>query len=186
MALRDEEELQAVYVGPPLQRHDAPIVLAEPDPAWAAAYSREEARIRWALGEVALQVEHVGSTSVPGLPAKPVLDILLVVPDAADEASYVPALEAAGYLLRIREPDWHQHRLFKQPDVELNLHVFSRGSSEIERMLRFRDRLRAHAEDRALYAKTKRELAARTWRYVQDYADAKSEVVEAILARALG
>jgi len=129
-----------------------------------------------------MRIEHVGSTSVPGLCAKPIIDILLVVADSADEPSYVPALEAEGYVLRIREPHWHQHRLLKGPETEVNLHVFSVGSEEVERMRKFRDRLRADPKARERYARTKRRLARRTWKYVQNYADAKSEVVEAILA----
>jgi len=147
-------------------------------------FSREERRIRKALGDRAIRLEHVGSTSVPDLAAKPIIDILLVVADSSDESSYVPALEAEGYVLRIREPDWHQHRLLKGPDTDLNLHVFSRGALEIDRMLTFRDLLRASPQTRELYAKTKRELARRTWKYVQNYADAKSQVVEGILANA--
>ncbi len=127
-------------------------------------------------------IEHVGSTSVPDLAAKPIIDILLVVNDSAKETSYVPALEAVGYLLRIREPHWHQHRLLKGPDV--NLHVFRAGDSEAKRMLTFRDWLRKNPEDRDLYLRTKRELARRNWKYTQNYADAKSKVVESILRRA--
>jgi GrpB-like predicted nucleotidyltransferase (UPF0157 family) len=93
-------------------------------------------------------------------------------------------LEGIGYTLRIREPHWHEHRLLKAPEVQGNLHVFSEGCEEIERMLTFRDWLRNNIEDRILYEETKRQLAARTWKYTQNYADAKSEVVEAILARA--
>ncbi len=127
----------------------------------------------------------MGSTSVPGLAAKPIIDILLVVADSADEGAYVPALEAAGYRLCIREPLWFEHRLFKGPDTDVNLHVLTRSCPEIERIMRFRDWLRSHPEDRARYEATKRELAARTWRYVQNYADAKTALVEAIMARAL-
>jgi GrpB-like predicted nucleotidyltransferase (UPF0157 family) len=159
-------------------------VLAEPDPRWPELYAREAARLRAVLGERAVAVEHVGSTSVPGLPAKPIVDILLVVPDPADEPAYRPALEAAGYVLRIREPDWHEHRLFKGPATDINLHVFGPDSPEIARMVGFRDRLRADPEDRARYLAAKRALAARRWRYVQDYADAKGTVVEDILTRA--
>ena len=130
-------------------------------------------------------VEHTGSTSVPGLAAKPIIDITLAVPDSGDEKSYVPALEAAGYVLRIREPDWFEHRVFKGPDTNVNLHVFSDGCAEIDRMVRFRDWLRTDQADRELYERTKRELAAREWTYVQDYADAKTLVVEEIVARAL-
>ena len=129
-------------------------------------------------------MEHVGSTSVPGLAAKPIIDISLAVADSADEQAYVPALEAAGYFLRIREPDWFEHRGFGRRDARVNLHVFSAGCAEIDRMLRFRDRLRRDDADRELYERTKRELAQRQWKYVQNYADAKSAVVEAILARA--
>jgi len=132
---------------------------------------------------VAVLVEHVGSTSVPGLAAKPIIDVLLLVPDPADEVAYVPSLEAAGFLLHLREPDWHQHRVLKAHDPEVNLHVFAEGSEEAERMLLFRDRLRADGADRRRYEETKRRLAARNWSRVQDYADAKSHVVEAIIAR---
>lgn len=179
-----EASLSAVTIGE-RKRLDGPVVLADYDPRWPDLFAREEERIRAALGDRALHVEHVGSTSVPGLPAKPIVDIVLVVADSADEGSYVPALEAAGYVLRIREPDWFEHRLFKGPETEIGLHVFSAGCAEIERMLAFRDRLRTDAADRELYLRTKRELAARTWRYRQHYADAKSAVVEEILTRAL-
>ncbi|HKF85347.1 MAG TPA: GrpB family protein [Candidatus Limnocylindrales bacterium] len=167
-------------------RHDRTIRLVAYDDAWPASYEREAARIRSILRERVVQLEHVGSTSVPGLSAKPQIDILLVVPDTANEDAYVPDMVAAGYRLTIREPDWYEHRLFKGPDTNINLHTFSPGAAEIDRMLAFRDRLRTHPEERAQYEATKRELAARTWAYVQDYADAKGQVVEEIIARALG
>ena len=109
---------------------------------------------------------------------------MLAVPDSSDESAYVPDMEAAGYVLRIREPDWFEHRLFKGPDTNVNLHTFTEGCPEIDRMLAFRDWLRAHDDERDLYERTKQELAAREWRFIQHYADAKSEVVEAIIARA--
>lgn len=178
-----EEELQAFTVGE-LQPIAGPIVLAAYDPEWPVLFEREAARIRTILGERALRIEHVGSTSVSGLAAKPVIDIVLVVADSADEQAYVAPLEASGYVLRIREPDWHEHRVLKGPDTNVNLHVFSEGSPEIGRMLAFRDRLRAHDSDRMRYERAKRELAEREWKYVQDYADAKTAVVEEIIARA--
>lgn len=168
----------------PPSRHDRTVYLAESDPVWAEWYAREEDRIRTALGPRALTVEHVGSTSVPGLTAKPVIDIVLVVADSSDEAGYVPNLEGAGYVLQFREPDWHEHRFFFDHEPDVQVHVFSAGSQEVRRMLAFRDRLRTHSEDRDLYESTKQELAAKRWSYVQDYAEAKSSVVEAILARA--
>ncbi len=176
-------ELAAVTIGP-LQRLTGRIELAEPDPAWPQLFAREAEAIRDLLGDDVRLLEHVGSTSVPGLPAKPIIDILLVVDDSGDEPAYAPRLEAGGYVLRIREPDWHQHRLFKGPGTNVNLHVFSVGSTEIDRMLSFRDHLRTHWEDREAYLAAKRDLAARVWEFVQQYADAKSEVVEAIIARA--
>lgn len=178
-----EEQLQAVTVGG-LVPHAATIDLRDYDESWPQLFEREAERIRAALGEKVVLLDHVGSTSVPGLAAKPIIDILLIVPDSSDEAAYLSDLEAAGYALRIREPDWHQHRLFKGPDTNINLHVFSPGTSEINRMLGFRDWLQTHDDDRLLYERTKRELAAKTWKYVQNYADAKTVVVEEIVARA--
>ena len=183
MALSDDE-IRAATIGE-LQAHAAPIDLAEYDPEWPLLFEREAERICAALGERALRVEHVGSTSVPGLAAKPLIDMVLVVSDSADEEAYVPPLEATGYVLRIREPDWFEHRLFKGPDTNVNVHTFSAGCEEVERMLAFRDWLRAHDDDRELYESAKRELAAREWKYVQNYADAKSAVVNEIVTRAL-
>ena len=183
MGLISDEDLREVVVGE-LKPHNAAITLADYDPDWPRLFAQEAERIRATLGDTALLVGHVGSTSVPGLSAKPIIDILLVVPDSADEPSYVPALESVGYILRIREPDWFEHRMFKGPDTNINLHVFGPGAQEIERMLRFRDWLRATDADRDHYANVKRELAKRTWRHVQHYADAKTAVVHEILERA--
>jgi GrpB-like predicted nucleotidyltransferase (UPF0157 family) len=178
-----EDQIRAATIGEPW-RADGQIFLAEYDPEWPALYERESARIRSILGDRVRLLEHAGSTSVPGLSAKPVIDMVLAVPDSADEPAYVPPLEATGYVLRIREPDWFEHRLFKGPDTNINLHTFSEGCLEIDRMLAFRDRLRTHDDERVRYEETKRELASRDWTYVQYYADAKGEVVEGIIARA--
>lgn len=178
-----EAQMQAVQIGG-LRPLNGPVYLAEYDPEWPQLFEREAERIRAALGERVRLLEHAGSTSVPGLAAKPRIDIVLAVADTTDEPAYIPALEAAGYVLRIREPDWYEHRMFNAPDRELNLHVFSAGCPEIDRMLLFRNWLRSHPEDRDLYERTKRELARREWKYTQNYADAKTAVVEEILARA--
>jgi GrpB-like predicted nucleotidyltransferase (UPF0157 family) len=159
------------------------ILIANYDARWPELFRREAARIRRALGASALRIEHVGSTSVPGLAAKPVIDVLLEVADSADEGAYAPLLEAAGYSLHISEPDWYEHRLFKGPDSDINLHVFSAGCPEIERMIKFRDWLRSNAADRERYECVKCSLAAQEWNSVQDYADAKTAVVAEILAR---
>ena len=178
-----EDEIRAATIGD-LQPLAGPIEIVDYDPSWPELFSREAERIRSVLGEKAIQIEHAGSTSVPGLAAKPVIDIVLAVADSAAEDAYVPPMEAAGYVLRIREPEWFEHRVFKGPDTTVNLHVFSEGCPEIDRMLLFRDWLRANPADRELYERTKRELGQETWKYVQNYADAKSAVVEEIIARA--
>ena len=179
-----ESHLIEAETGLPPDAPKGTVPRPEYDPQWPAVFEREADRIRAALGDGVVRLEHTGSTSVPGLAAKPIIDITLLVRDSADEPAYVPALEAAGYVLRIREPHWHEHRVFKGPDTDVNLHVFTDGSVEFDRMVGFRDWLRAHPEDRDLYLRTKRELAARTWRHVQHYADAKTAVVEEIIARA--
>jgi GrpB-like predicted nucleotidyltransferase (UPF0157 family) len=179
----NDEQIRAATVGEP-HVHGGPIDLVDHDPAWPALFAREARRIATALGDRALDIEHVGSTSVPGLAAKPIIDVLLVVADSTNEDAYLPSLEAVGYVLRIREPDWYEHRMFKGPDTQVNLHVLSEGCPEIERMLLLRDRLRSNHADREMYERTKRELAEREWRYVQNYADAKTAVVEEIIARA--
>jgi GrpB-like predicted nucleotidyltransferase (UPF0157 family) len=178
-----EEQMRAATVGE-LTPLSGPIQIVDYDPAWPRLFEREANRIRAALGDRVLLLAHVGSTSVPGLAAKPRIDIVLVVADAANEPSYVPALEAAGYVLRIREPAWYEHRVFKGPDTDVNLHVFSSGCPEVDRMLLFRDWLRSNLSDRHLYERTKRELARKDWKYAQNYADAKTAVVEEILVRA--
>jgi GrpB-like predicted nucleotidyltransferase (UPF0157 family) len=180
-----DEEMAALRVSGSVTAWNNTIPLFDYDPAWPVQYAGEEAKIRAALGAGAVVLEHVGSTSIAGIPAKPIIDILLAVANSADEGAYVPALSAHGYRLHIREPDWHEHRVLKGDDPLVNLHVFTVGSPEIARMVGFRDRCRTHPEERDLYARTKRELAARTWRHVQHYANAKSEVVEEIIARAL-
>ena len=179
----DDEQILAATVGePPLTYRE--VVVAEYDPEWPNWFARAADQIRGALGDAVLQLDHVGSTSVPGLAAKPLIDINLVVADTTDEAAYVPPLEALGYVLRVREPDWYEHRMLRGYEPPVNLHVFAAGCEEIEKMLLFRDWLRTNDDDRELYRRTKRELAAKEWKYVQNYADAKSEVVQQILARA--
>ncbi|HEV2779648.1 MAG TPA: shikimate dehydrogenase [Actinophytocola sp.] len=185
-----DERFRAVTVGE-LKPFATKVIIEPYNPEWPAWYAADEAAIRAALGPRALRVEHTGSTSVPGLPAKPIIDILLLVADPADEPAYVPDLERAGYKLRAREPNWYEHRVLRRRTDEgdphdVNLHVFAPDTAapEIDRMLTFRDWLRTHSADRDHYARTKLQLSTRTWRYVQDYADAKTAVIEEILTRA--
>ena len=184
VAAYDRELAEVTIGGPRLLL--GPVEIHDYDPDWPRLYEREEERISAALRDRVIRIEHVGSTSVSGLPAKPLIDVALEVPDSADEAAYVPALEATGYSLRIREPDWFEHRVLKGPHTDVNVHVFSAGCEEVDRMLVFRDWLRENAADRELYAVKKRELAGREWKYMQQYADAKTSVVNEIMARATG
>ena len=179
-----EEQIRRITVGPPPTQMSGKVTLVDYDPAWPLLFALENERIKTALGSKALAIDHVGSTSVPGLTAKPIIDILLVVESSADERSYLPALEAAGYVLGILEPEWHEHRMFKGPDTNINLHVLSKRDEEIVRMLIFRDWLRENRADRDSYQRRKKELAQKDWKFVQNYADAKSKVVESIIARA--
>ena len=174
-------DLPTEYVLPPT-RVDGQIELSPYDPEWPSTFETLATGIRTALGPVATDVEHVGSTSVPGLAAKPIIDINLLVIDSADESAYIPALEGLGYVLHLREPAWHEHRLLRLDDPRVNLHVFTSGSPEHARMIRFRDRLRGDPVALELYLSTKQRLAAGHWERVQDYADEKSSVVEQILS----
>jgi len=160
------------------------ILIADYDSEWSNVFAHHARVIADALGGLARRIEHIGSTSVPGLAAKPIVDILVEVADAADESSYLPHLEAAGYVLRVREPDWFDHRMFRTPELDVHVHIYSAGCSEIERNLTFRDRLRASIEDRKRYEQTKRELATRDWPDTNSYAKAKTEIIESIIAAA--
>jgi GrpB-like predicted nucleotidyltransferase (UPF0157 family) len=186
-----DDEIVAATVGE-LTPYAVQVVIENYNPVWPSWYTAEAAAVRAALGALVLRIEHTGSTSVPGLAAKPIIDILLVVPDTADEVAYVPSLERAGYRLRVREPNWYEHRCLVRrvqdgAPCDVNLHVFTPdiGAVEIERILALRDWLRSHEADRTYYERTKRELAQRKWKFVQHYANAKSEITEAILAQAL-
>jgi GrpB-like predicted nucleotidyltransferase (UPF0157 family) len=160
------------------------VVVVAYDPAWPDTYERVATELRTLLPGRA--VMHIGSTAVPGLAAKPVVDIALILDDAADESTYLPVLTDVGFRLVVREPDWYEHRMFQRDAPAINLHVYPAGCEEVGRLVRFRDWLRIHDDDRDLYARTKAELAARHWEHVQEYADAKSAVVAEILNRASG
>ena len=147
------------------------------DESWPERAAELVASIRDALGERVLGLEHIGSTSVPGLAAKPVLDLVLTVADPADEAAYVPPLEPLGLVLHIREPDWEGHRMLTRPDRSVNLHVFGADAAEPRRVVAFRDWLRTHDEDRAAYADLKTSLATQGFERVMDYNNHKAALV---------
>ncbi|TVT62144.1 GrpB family protein [Amycolatopsis rhizosphaerae] len=174
-----EEHLAAILVH---GLRPARIVLADYDPAWPARFEARAAELLAILGERARLVEHIGSTSVPGLIAKPIVDIVVGIDDPDDEGAYLPDLEAAGYDLRVREPGHRALRIGK-PDEPVNLHCYRPDDEEVRRYLLFRDRLRADDADRELYAATKRRLAQREWRDVNFYAEAKRPVIDEILLR---
>ena len=179
------------------------VTLHEPDEAWAATYLEHRARILDAVraspaagsdgggdgdgdGEnrgtaPSVEVEHIGSTSVPGLAAKPIVDVVVAVDDITAEEDHVERLIAAGYELRVREPG---HRLVRTPERDVHVHLYERGHPAVDDYLLLRDRLRSDDADRALYESTKRELLDRDWSDMNDYADAKTAVLEAIKARA--
>jgi GrpB-like predicted nucleotidyltransferase (UPF0157 family) len=164
----------SVRVGNPAPRA---ITVVPYDAGWPAAYAAVEAQVRAALGAAVLALDHVGSTSVPGLAAKPVIDVDLTVASSADEPAYLPALEAAGFVLRIREPAWEEHRLLTDPDLTVNLHVFPQGAPELARHRMFRDWLRAHPDDREVYGAHKAELATRGFTDGMDYNNHKGALV---------
>lgn len=170
--------LDAVLIG---GREPAHIVLAEYDDAWPTRFEVLADRVRGALGDRVRRLEHIGSTSVPGLAAKPLIDMLLIVDDVEDEAAFVAPLEAAGFELRVREPD---HRMFRTRQRDVHLHVYATGRTEERDYLDLRDWLRVSRDDRILYATVKRRLAQQQWTDMNDYADAKTDVVRDILTRA--
>lgn len=163
------------------------VTLQPSDARWAELYLDHERRIRAALAEhspleaEAVGIEHIGSTSVVGLAAKPIVDIVVTVPDITAEEDYLDALLAAGYELRVREPG---HRLVRTPTRDVHVHILERGDPAVGEYLLFRDHLRSDAADRALYENTKRALLSRPWSDMNAYSDAKTEVVAAIKERA--
>jgi GrpB-like predicted nucleotidyltransferase (UPF0157 family) len=177
----NDESRKTVIIGGTEKRD---IVIVDYDPQWPRQFQSHAQAIAAALGRAALRIEHIGSASVPELAAKPIIDILLVVKESANESSYLPMMESARYVLRVREPDFHEHRMFRTPEKDVHIHVFTIGSSEITRVLMFRDRLRSNANDRLRYEQTKRKLASQSWPHMDAYAKAKTEVIESIIAAA--
>ncbi|MGZ5405388.1 MAG: GrpB family protein [Nocardioides sp.] len=160
--------------------------MARYDARWPADFARVATVLRAALADRVLEIHHVGSTSVPGLPAKPVIDVDLIVADPADETSYVPALVAAGFHHVVREPWWHEHRLLKYREPFAHVHVFGPDCPEVVRHTMFREWLLSHDDEKALYVATKRAAAAATTRVGgtgMDYNRVKEPVVRAIYDR---
>ncbi|WP_410811128.1 GrpB family protein [Micromonospora sp. 067-2] len=176
------EQVDAGLVGE-RPRTWASVVIEEYDPAWAHRFAAVRSSLAEALGGLIIAVEHVGSTAVPGLVAKPVIDIDVLIENTADESSYLPALEGLGYRLVLREPWWQGHRMLLSPAEDVNLHVWPQGAPEPVRHRLFRDWLRSHPQDRELYAASKRRLARDTASRPRDYSLAKNDVIDGIYAR---
>jgi len=159
------------------------VELSEYDRRWPARFEKRAAELRAILADRARLIEHIGSTSVPGLAAKPIIDIVVGIDDPDDEPAYLPDLQAAGYDLRVREP---QHRCLRagEPDELINLHCYPPDHLETRKYLIFRDRLRSDEDDRLLYEVAKRSLADREWADMNYYAEAKQPVIDTILRRA--
>ncbi|MBO3738698.1 GrpB family protein [Actinoplanes flavus] len=172
------EQGATAMIGEPPQRWRT-IVIEDHDPSWADRYTAARDGIRQALGDRILSIDHVGSTSVPGLAAKPIIDIDLQLAGTDDESTYVPDLERAGYRLLLREPWWHGHRMLISAAEDVHLHVWPPGAPEPIRHRLLRDWLRSHPADRDLYAATKRRLAADP----DGYTLSKNDVIDQILAR---
>ncbi len=175
---QDRDPLDGVLIG---GREKVPIVVVDHDQEWPNRYGLVQERVRAALGPSALRVEHIGSTSVPGLAAKPIIDVLVTVQDVEDEPAFVPLLERAGFMLRVRELE---HRMFRTPARDVHIHLYEPDHEAVNAYLDLRDWLRVDADDRALYERTKRLLATRTWTDMNKYADGKTDVIKAILGRA--
>jgi GrpB-like predicted nucleotidyltransferase (UPF0157 family) len=175
-----DRELDEVLIG---GRERREITIVECDVSWPARFEAEHARVRGALGARAIRVEHIGSTAVPGLAAKPIIDLLVTVEDPEDETASVQALTAAGYEVRVREP---RHLTFRTRERDVHFHVWGDDDPEVSRYLRFRDRLRRSAEGRQTYEQLKRGLARGDWSDIDHYADAKGPVIEKILASTHG
>ncbi|KAF2738287.1 UPF0157-domain-containing protein [Polyplosphaeria fusca] len=166
--------------------------IVEPNPAWPQRFQDTKARIQAALGPMALAIHHAGSTSVPGLPAKDIIDMDLVVQDIKDEDAYVAPLERLGFLFLFREPAWHEHRYFvdegdRPGSYAINLHVFGPECAEVEKHRIFREWLVKTPEDLELYARVKREcaeVAEARGESMQEYTVRKNEVIDGILERA--
>jgi GrpB-like predicted nucleotidyltransferase (UPF0157 family) len=159
------------------------IVIEDYDPAWVDRFAAARTLLEEALGGLIISIDHVGSTSVPGLPAKSIIDIDLLINDTADESGYVPALDGHGYRLVLREPWWYGHRMLVSPAEDVHLHMWPKDAPEPIRHRLFRDWLRSHPEDRELYAAAKRRLAQETVQHPGRYNLAKNDVIDEIYAR---
>ncbi|HJZ38603.1 MAG TPA: GrpB family protein [Solirubrobacterales bacterium] len=169
------------------ERFDPAVRIVEYDPAWPEMAEAEIGRIAGAMGEVAVRIDHVGSTAVPGLAAKPIIDLQLSVADVDARSLYVGALEGLGYLFAPdpASPDFHFFGLPAARPRTHHLHVCAAGSEDERRHLAVRDYLRAHPDEVVAYAELKRGPVARAPGDRLAYIAGKDSYVAALERRAL-
>jgi len=164
------------------------VVIVEYDPQWPTLYEEEKDRILAVVGRVIVAVEHIGSTAVPGLGAKPIIDIMAAVPHLADAEQCIEPLETIGYEY---VPEYNdiipERRYFHKGPPEgrtHHLHIVELTSEFWERHLLFRDFLRTHPEEAQQYDLLKKELAVRFRSNREAYTDAKTSFIESVVAKA--
>ena len=164
---------------------DDAIVVAPYDPAWHVLFRAQAADLRAALGDVALRIDHIGSTSVPGLAAKPIVDVQISVADFEPLDAYRRPLERLGYVFRAENPE-RTKRYFRESPGQRRTHIHVRraGSFSEQLALLFRDYVRAHSAEADAYAALKRELAESHRHDRQAYTEAKQPFIWEVIARA--
>jgi GrpB-like predicted nucleotidyltransferase (UPF0157 family) len=169
-----------------MQVANTPVVIADYDPHWPEMYEEERARIIDAIGTWLVDIQHVGSTSVPGMAAKPVVDIMPGVRTLDDDREFIGPMEALGYnFLPVDEDDIPERRYFRRGDPRLfHVHIAEIGGEFWNKHLAFRDYLRAHPDTAAEYATLKRRLAAEYGSDRLGYTNAKSEFILGIEEKA--
>ncbi|WP_209008818.1 GrpB family protein [Pseudovibrio japonicus] len=174
-------DLETGLIGGPEKRE---IKIERYNPRWPEIYEVHKEKVSKAFSGIEHRTEHIGSTSVNGLAAKPIVDMLVVISDPGNEKLYREAMENQGYQLRVREPDFDEHRMFRTFEQDVHIHVFPEGSKEVERYLLFRDHLRRHADVRSGYEALKRKQSEKNWSDMNAYAEAKTEFIETIICEA--
>ncbi|OTA15747.1 Dephospho-CoA kinase [Xenorhabdus vietnamensis] len=162
-----------------IKRTQEPIIIVPYNTEWGTIYNEEKNKIQRQLQGKIISIEHIGSTAVPGLFAKPVIDIDLIIADPIQEIDYIPALEKLGYVLRVREPSWYQHRMLRLDSPRINLHIFGKNCPEHIRHLLFRNWLRNHEDDKLRYAAAKLE-AVEGAEHIMEYNDNKNRMIKDI------
>ncbi len=162
-----------------------PLEIVAYDTTWPHLFARQAAKLREALGAVALRIDHIGSTSVPGLAAKPIIDVQISVADFEPLDTYCVPLERLGYVFRVDNPE-RTKRYFREPPGQRRTHIHVRraGSFSEQLALLFRDFVRTHPDIAAEYARLKMDLAQQYRNDRQAYTDAKQPYIYSVVAQA--